>query len=81
MVDQGDAAPDLYDVSRKRVTVSLAPNVPSGIYTVGWTSRSAEDGEADQGQFSFTIATGAAGTPLASPVASPAVSPQATPGV
>lgn len=69
----GDAQLDLFDPDRKHMTVELAPNLPDGVYTVTWTSVSAEDGDTETGSFTFTV-TGS-GTPVASPVASPAGSP------
>ncbi len=73
-VDLGDTTLDLYDASRKRVTVSLAGGLAPGQYTVEWTSNSTEDGEIASGTFTFTLAGSA--TPSASPVASPVASPQ-----
>jgi methionine-rich copper-binding protein CopC len=75
-VDLGDANVDLNDPTHTHVTVSLAPNLPSGVYTVNWVSVSEEDGDADHGDYTFTIA---GGTPVASPAASPGASPVASP--
>jgi len=77
-VDLGDTTLDLYDPYRKRVTVSLLPDLGPGSYRVEWTSLSAEDGESDSGSFSYSVA-GASGSPVASPAASPAASPEASP--
>jgi methionine-rich copper-binding protein CopC len=76
-VDLGDTTLDLFDPDRKRVTVSLPPDLPAGTYTVEWTTASSEDGETDSGRFSFTVAGG--DSTEASPMASPAASPEATP--
>jgi methionine-rich copper-binding protein CopC len=76
-VDLGDTTLDLNDPNRKHVTVSLPADLAPGIYTVEWTSASAEDEESTNGSFSFTIAGSAA--PGASPVASPMASPVASP--
>jgi len=76
-VDLGDTTLDLFDPNRKRVTVSLTAELSPEIYTVEWTSLSAEDGEADEGSFTFTVACDV-GTPGASPEASPAVSPESS---
>lgn len=73
-IDQGDAAVDLFDPERRRVTVSLGPSRGPGIYVVQWHTVSAEDGDAADGYFSFTVV---AATPEASPSASPAASPPA----
>lgn len=75
--DQGDSALDLNDMDRKRVSVGLQPNLGQGTYTVMWTSVSAEDGDTDEGSFSFNL--GAPSTPGASPEASPEASPGASP--
>lgn len=64
---------DLFDPNRAHVTVKLKPNLDPGIYTVEWTSVSAEDGDAESGTYQFTVK---AGTPVASPVASPIASPK-----
>lgn len=49
--------------------IALQPNLPPGRYTVQWKNLSAEDGETEEGEFSFTVAergtapaTGDAGT-------------------
>lgn len=76
-VDQADSALDLNDMDRKRVTVGLQSDLAAGTYTVNWTSVSAEDGDADEGSFTFNI--GASSTPGASPEASPGASPVASP--
>jgi copper transport protein len=85
-VDLLDAAIDLCDPSRKRVTVSLPAELPDGEYLVQWQTLSNEDGETDAGAFTFTIAAGTAspvanpsGSPVGSPEASPAGSPDASP--
>ncbi|HEY0736345.1 MAG TPA: copper resistance protein CopC [Herpetosiphonaceae bacterium] len=48
----------------KAMQVALAPNLGPGTYTVAWENVSAEDGEADSGDFTFTVGT--SGTPQAS---------------
>ncbi len=75
-VDRGDTKVDLNDTTHTHVTVSLSPNLPPGVYTVNWVSVSEEDGDADNGKYTFTIA---GGTPVASPAASPVASPAASP--
>lgn len=70
---------DLDDPDRKHVTVQLYGMLPAGVYTVNWSSVSAEDGDPDSGSYTFTVAGGAA-TPVASPVASPESSPMAVAG-
>jgi len=70
---------DLNDPDRKRVTVPLYGNLPAGVYTVNWTSVSAEDGDTDSGSYTFTVTTGGTASASASPAASPAASPDASP--
>jgi methionine-rich copper-binding protein CopC len=67
---------DLFDPDRKHLTVELKPDLPNGVYTVTWTSISAEDGDTESDTFTFTIQ--GSGTPVASPVASAAASPVGT---
>ena len=54
-VDLDDETFDLNDLSRKRVTVTLRPDLGPGPYTVRWTTLSAEDGEEESGEFTFII--------------------------
>lgn len=77
-VTTGDAKLDLFDPDRKHLTVELKSNLPNGVYTVTWTSISAEDGDTDSDTFTFTIE--GSGTPTASPVASPSASPASATG-
>ena len=84
-VDQGDARID--DDDRAYMIVSLQPNLPAGLYTVRWRTLSADDGDDDNGEFSFTVDPEAAQvTPEASPTAmtpppspTPTVTPAPTP--
>jgi methionine-rich copper-binding protein CopC len=75
IVHEGEAEIDLMDPDRKHLTIGLKADLPSGIYTVTWTSKSAEDGDEASDSFQFTVAD--SGTPVASPVASPEGSPVA----
>jgi methionine-rich copper-binding protein CopC len=75
IVHEGEAELDLMDPERKHLTIGLKADLPSGVYTVTWTSKSAEDGDEASDSFEFTIAD--SGTPVASPVASPESSPAA----
>jgi methionine-rich copper-binding protein CopC len=52
-VDQDDAAID--DDDRTLMTVTLAPDLPNGLYTVRWQAVSVEDGHESQGEFTFTV--------------------------
>lgn len=69
IVHEGEAELDLMDPERKHLTIGLKADLPSGVYTVTWTSKSAEDGDEASDSFQFTIE--GSGTPVASPVASP----------
>lgn len=79
IVHEGQAKLDLMDPDRKHLTIGLKAGLPNGIYTVTWTSVSAEDGDEESDSFQFTIA--GSGTPVASPAASPLSSPAASPTV
>jgi methionine-rich copper-binding protein CopC len=86
-VDLGNSTLDLQDPQREHVTVGLTPHLDPGTYRVEWSSVSATDGDAANGQFTFTIGSGtpvaspAAGSPVASPVvgtpAAPVIGPPA----
>lgn len=54
-VDQDDATID--DDNRRLMTVSLAPDLASGVYTVRWYTLSAEDGHEGSGEFGFSVDT------------------------
>ena len=53
-VDLGDGHVDLDDPDRKTMLVSV-PELQPGVYTVKWTSVSAEDGDQAAGHFSFGV--------------------------
>lgn len=75
VVHVGEAELDLMDPDRKHLIIGLKADLPSGVYTVTWTSKSAEDGDEASDSFKFTVE--GSGTPVASPVASPDASPVA----
>ena len=56
-VDNGDVTID--DDDRRHMSVTLRPDLPPGTYHVEWKTFSDEDGEADDGMFTFTIAAAA----------------------
>jgi methionine-rich copper-binding protein CopC len=76
MARQGDANDiDVFDASgkevtvvaavidnsdRKKLSVPLPTGLPAGIYTVKWKTLSADDGDAAEGMFTFTIDPSAA---------------------
>src|SRR6476469_5129981 len=60
-VDNNDSKVDTTVKERNVMTVTLKPSLPAGIYTVQWKTVSADDNEADDGDFNFTVRpTGAA---------------------
>jgi methionine-rich copper-binding protein CopC len=72
-VDQGDAALDLQDPTRTRVTVSVHSGLDNGEYLVQWTAVSMVDGDATSGSYQFTV------DPAASPAALPQIATQQAP--
>lgn len=72
-VDLGNAAVDLQDPTRSRVTVGVHPGLDNGVYVVQWTSVSAIDGDTVSGSYQFTI------DPAASPAALPQIATQQAP--
>ena len=53
-VDLGDGQVDTDDPDRKVMTVSV-PALQPGLYTIQWTSVSAEDGDTDSGTVTFGV--------------------------
>lgn len=43
------------NADRRKLTVALPPNLPTGTYTVNWKTLSADDGDAANGKLSFTV--------------------------
>ena len=58
-VDSGDGSVDLNDLDHLSMVANL-PQLSAGTYTVHWTSVSAEDGDAEEGEFTFNVTVGAA---------------------
>jgi len=58
-VDNGDGSVDLNDLDHLTMVVSLPP-LPAGTYRLHWTSVSVEDGDAEEGEFTFNVTVGAA---------------------
>lgn len=81
-VDQEDVTID--DDDRTLMQVSLASDLPQGVYTVRWQSLSAEDGHEGKGEFIFTVGDAAAqtaATPTATPAPTTTVAPPPGPTV
>lgn len=78
-VDNKDTKLDPSDKDHKTMVVTLPTSLPAGTYKVLWKTTSADDGDADDGDFSFTIrgAAAAASPVSAAPAASPAAAPAA----
>ena len=57
-VDNGDGSADLNDLDHLSMIVSLPP-LPAGTYSVHWVSVSAEDGDEEEGEFAFSVTSGA----------------------
>lgn len=72
-VDMGNAAVDLQDSTRTRVTVDMHPGLDNGEYLVQWTAHSAVDGDRTSGSYRFTV------DPAASPIPIPQISTQQAP--
>jgi methionine-rich copper-binding protein CopC len=67
-VDNYDAYVDQADPDRKQLVATVQP-LADGMYTVTWTSSSAEDGHPGTDSYSFSVA-GADAEPAAEPVSS-----------
>jgi methionine-rich copper-binding protein CopC len=83
-VDLGDGRVDLDDPDRKVMLVSL-PALDPGLYTIQWSSVSAEDGDPDSGTITFGVGMdpppgGAATDAGAIGDTSPTTAPAADPG-
>jgi methionine-rich copper-binding protein CopC len=72
-VDNNDATIDATDGTHMWIT--LQANLPNGTYTVAWNSTSLEDGDTDEGTFTFAI-DAAQAEPTDEPTTEP--SPEAT---
>ena len=43
------------DDNRRHMSVTLAPGLPAGEYVVNWRTLSADDGDSEEGSFTFTV--------------------------
>jgi hypothetical protein len=68
-VDSRDVKLDPSDSEHKLLTVGLPASLVPGRYKVTWKSVSADDGDEDEGDFSFTLRAASAPAAAASPVA------------
>ncbi len=63
-VDMGNAAVDLQDPTRTRVTVGVHSGLDNGEYLVQWTAVSAVDSDSTSGSYRFTVDPAASPEPL-----------------
>jgi methionine-rich copper-binding protein CopC len=75
-VHAGEALID--DDDRRHMTVPLQPGLPPGEYTVDWRTLSAEDGDDDEGTFTFALDPAAQVTSTPMSAATPTLPPSAT---
>jgi methionine-rich copper-binding protein CopC len=78
-VDTEDVQMD--DDDRTHLFVSLADDLPPGLYTVRWRALSADDGHSSQGEFSFTVDPEAAPAAETTITDTTAITSMATPEV
>lgn len=77
-VDKGDSAVDLNNPDRNVISVSLdTTKMKDGVYTVKWETFSTDDNEEANGEFKFTVGSGATAQPTAAATA--AAQPTAAP--
>ncbi|MBP7694353.1 MAG: copper resistance protein CopC [Anaerolineales bacterium] len=71
--------PQIDDDDRTHLWVVLPAGLTPGVYTVEWRTLSAEDGDTDEGQFTFTVDPQAAVTPSPAPLSPATPTVAATP--
>lgn len=59
-VDNGDGGVDLNDPNHASLIVTLPASLPTGKYTAHWAAVSAADGDATEGEFTFSVGQAAA---------------------
>jgi methionine-rich copper-binding protein CopC len=59
-VDNGDSGVDLNDPNHASLIVTLPASLPAGEYTAHWAVISAADGDATEGEFTFSVGQAAA---------------------
>jgi copper transport protein len=57
-IDNGDGGVDLNDLDHTSLIVTLPLAMPAGTYTVRWSVVSVEDGDATEGEFTFSVGGG-----------------------
>lgn len=50
-----EVSAEIDNANRKLISVPLPEGLPPGVYTVKWKTLSAEDGDADEGEYTFTV--------------------------
>ncbi|HZO74104.1 MAG TPA: copper resistance protein CopC [Ktedonobacteraceae bacterium] len=78
LISQGNAKVSLNNP--REMSIQIKPESTGGVYVVRWITVSAEDNEADEGAFVFTVKSAAAATPTpnATTSATPAPTPTAS---
>lgn len=71
LISQGNAQVSFTNPKEMSVKIKPNPQHLNGVYVVHWITKSADDGDPDEGAFTFTVNTGAAAaTPAATATAS-----------
>jgi methionine-rich copper-binding protein CopC len=75
-VHAGEAVID--DDDRRHMSVLLQPDLPPGEYTIAWRTLSAEDGDDEEGAFTFSLDPAAQATSTPMSAATPTLPPAST---
>ena len=62
LISQGNATVSLTNPQEMSVTIKPDPQHTTGVYVVHWITKSALDGDPDEGAFTFTVSAAAAAT-------------------
>jgi methionine-rich copper-binding protein CopC len=73
LISQGNATVSLSNPKEMSITIKPDPQHTTGVYVVHWITKSALDGDPDEGAFTFTVSA-------AAPTATPAVTATSTTG-
>jgi copper resistance protein C len=65
LISQGNATVSLTNPQEMSVTIKPDPQHTAGVYVVHWITKSALDGDPDEGAFTFTVSAAATATPAA----------------
>jgi methionine-rich copper-binding protein CopC len=80
LISQGNATVSLTNPEQMSVTIKPDPQHTDGVYVVHWITKSALDGDPDEGAFTFTVSSGApaTATPAATATRGQATTPTAS---